>query len=549
MSQSLVSTNQLKALDVWRQLSLYRKVGLGALVVAAITGLIFFFTWAQTPDYATAFTDLTGEDGAAVVDYLKENNIAYELANGGTTIRVPADQVYETRLALAGQGLPGEGAIGMELFDTASLGMTDFVQQVNYQRALEGELARTISSLNAVESARVHIVIPQPVLFSEEEEPTTASVVVDLQSGQRLSPEQVRAISHLVSSAVEGLIPENLTIVDMDGNVLADGRNGTVGMAYSASQIEAQRNYERDLERRIETMLTNILGPDKAVVRVAAEMNWDQVETETETYFPGEEGGVLRSSRVITEAYGADALAAGGIPGTASNIPDAAPSFQTDEEGAGIDDDYLRYDLTSNYEVSRTSQRTIAATGQVEKLSVSVVVDNVTDPTTLNAIEQAAVAAAGVDQARGDVLTVNSIEFDRTLEVEQSAAQEESQQREFYLQLAQWGAVAVALLALFFVVRSMLRSLRPAPVKPEIKVEEPADSRTALLEEMSRMADLPAGELGELPKFGPPSFDPSQQHAAEKVQMMRQLQLMARNKPETIAQIIQFWLAEDSNQP
>lgn len=546
MSQSLASTNQLKALDVWRQQSLYRKIGLGALLIAAVTGLIFFFTWAQTPDYATAFTELSGEDGAAVVDYLKENNIAYELANGGSTIRVPANQVYETRLALAGQGLPGEGAIGMELFDTATLGMTDFVQQVNYQRALEGELARTIGSLNAVKSARVHIVIPQPVLFSEEEEPTTASVVVELQSGQRLNPEQVRAISHLVSSAVEGLTPENLTIVDMDGNVLADGSNSTIGMAYSASQIEAKHNYERDLERRIETMLTNILGPDKAVVRVATEMNWDQVETETETYFPGEEGGVLRSSRVITEAYGADALTTGGVPGTDTNIPDAA-TFQTDEEGAGTNSDYVRRDITSNYEVSRTSQRTVAATGQVEKLSVSVVVDNITDPATLGAIEQAAIAAAGIDQTRGDVLTVNSIEFDRTLEVEQAAALEETQQREFYFQLAQWGAVGVALLALFFVVRSMLRSLRPPPVKPEIKVEEPDDARAALLEEMSKMAELSPGEVGDLSKIGAPSLDPNQQQAAEKAQMMRQLQLMARNKPETIAQIIQFWLAEDSN--
>lgn len=546
MSQSLASTNQLKALDVWRQQSLYRKIGLGALLIAAVTGLIFFFTWAQTPDYATAFTELSGEDGAAVVDYLKENNIAYELANGGSTIRVPANQVYETRLALAGQGLPGEGAIGMELFDTATLGMTDFVQQVNYQRALEGELARTIGSLNAVKSARVHIVIPQPVLFSEEEEPTTASVVVELQSGQRLNPEQVRAISHLVSSAVEGLTPENLTIVDMDGNVLADGSNSTIGMAYSASQIEAKHNYERDLERRIETMLTNILGPDKAVVRVATEMNWDQVETETETYFPGEEGGVLRSSRVITEAYGADALTTGGVPGTDTNIPDAA-TFQTDEEGAGTNSDYVRRDITSNYEVSRTSQRTVAATGQVEKLSVSVVVDNITDPATLGAIEQAAIAAAGIDQTRGDVLTVNSIEFDRTLEVEQAAALEETQQREFYFQLAQWGAVGVALLALFFVVRSMLRSLRPPPVKPEIKVKEPDDARAALLEEMSKMAELSPGEVGDLSKIGAPSLDPNQQQAAEKAQMMRQLQLMARNKPETIAQIIQFWLAEDSN--
>ena len=546
MNQSLVSANKSKPIEIWQQLPLNRKIGLGALLTAAITGLIFFFTWAQSPEYSAAFTDLKTEDAAAIVNYLKENNISYEIDGDGSTIRVPTDQVHEVRLALASQGLPGEGSIGMEIFDNANLGMTDFLQQVNYQRALEGELARTISSLTAVNSARVHIVIPQPTLFSEEEEPTTASIVIDLESGQRLGQEQVQAISHLVSSAVEGLTPDNLTIVDMNGNVLADGSvsANTASMALSSSQVDAQRNFERDMELRIESMLRNVLGPDKAVVRVTAKMNWDHVETETEHFFPGAEGGVLRSSRRISETYGGTDDTTGGVPGTATNIPDAAPTFQTEITGTN-GSGYQRFDLTTNFEVSRSTSRVISATGQVQQLSVSVMVDNITDTQTINAIEQATVAAAGINPARGDVLTVNSIPFNRTFELEQAAALETAKQREFYLQLAQWGAVAVALIALFFVVRSLLRSVQHH--QPEITVENP-DPKTALLEEVTKAADPnQIGDGSEQGLLGAPTLDADQQLAAEKAQMSRQLQLMAKNRPEAIAQIIQFWLAEDGH--
>ena len=546
MNQSLVSTNQLKPVEIWNQLSLNRKIGLGALLIAAVTGIIFFFTWAQSPEYSAAFTDLKTEDAAAVVDYLKENNISYEIDDDGSTIRVPASQVHEVRLALASQGLPGEGAIGMELFDNANLGMTDFLQQVNYQRALEGELSRTISSLKSVRSARVHIVIPQPTLFSEEEEPTTASIVVDLESGQRLGQEQVQAISHLVSSAVEGLTPDNLTIVDMNGNVLADGTvsANTASMVLSSSQVESQRNFERDMELRIESMLRNVLGPDKAVVRVTADMNWDQVQIETERFFPGEEDGVLRSSRRISETYSGTDDTTGGVPGVAANVPDEAPTFQTEITGTN-GSGYQRFDLTTNYEVSRSTSRVISATGQVEQLSVSVMVDNITDTQTIAAIEQATIAAAGINPARGDVLTVNSIPFDRTFEVEQAAALETAQKREFYLQLAQWIAVAIALVALFFVVRSLLRSLRPP--EPEITVEG-ADPQAALLEEVTKASNGEQLSNGSILGLGDPlNRDDNQQLAAEKAQMSRQLQLIAKNRPEAIAQIIQFWLAEDGH--
>ncbi|GAB4432527.1 MAG: flagellar basal-body MS-ring/collar protein FliF [Anaerolineae bacterium] len=547
MSQALVPSNQAELTQIWREMSLNRKIGLAALVVAAITGLIFFLAWSQAPDYAVAFSGLNAEDASAITTHLQENNINYELSEGGSTISVPADQVHQIRLDLASQGLPGQGNVGMELFDSTNLGMTDFVQQVNYQRALEGELARTISSLNNVHSARVHIVIPQPTLYSDEEQPTTASVVIELENGQNINKEQVQAISHLVSSAVEGLSPENLTIVDMNGHVLADGANATdnSAVAVSSTQLEAQRSYERDLELRIETMLRNVLGPNKAVVRVNSEMNWDQIETESETYTPAPEGSVLRSSRVITEYYAGASDTTGGVPGTASNIPDAAPSFQTAISGTN-NGGYLRSDTTQNFEVSRSTSKIKPATGQVERLSVSVMVDNITNTVTMDAIQQATIAAAGLDTARGDTITVNSVPFDRTYEQEQAAAMEAMQQRELYLQIAQWAIVAIVLIALFFVVRSLQRSLRP---QPNISVEAQGaaaltgsqDPREALLNEVTR-----AGEDGDMLRIGPPQFSEEQKAAAEKAQMLRQLQLMSKNRSETLANIIQFWLSEDS---
>ncbi len=556
MSQALVPMNELKLPEVWSRLSPSRKMGLGVLAAAAVVAAIVFATWTQTPDYVAAFTDLNAEDGAAILDHLKEQNISYQITDNGATIKVPSGQVHEVRLALASKGLPGKGTVGFELFDSAPLGMTDFAQQVNYQRALEGELGRTIGSLSSVRSARVHIVIPQPTLFTDEEKPSTASVVVDLEPGQRLTQGQVQAISHLVSSAVEGLTPDNLTIADMEGNVLADGAGAgsSGGVTLTQSQIDAQRSYERDLELRVQSMLENVLGPDQAVVRVAAQMNWDQVQTEQETYLPERRGGVVRSSRQTSESQQGQGGTISGIPGTNSNVADeTAPSYQTEGQPASSNN-YQRTDVITNYEISRAVSHIISATGTVERLSVSVLVDDISDPAMIDTIQRAAVAAAGLDEERGDVITVSSVPFDRTFYTEQQQAMEAAQQREFYLQLARWGAIGLAVAGLFFVMFRMQRNLRMR----QVEIYEESDARLALLDEMERFQDADEMEeleepidddedMLELVSIGPPALNDEQRAAAEKHQMLRQLQLMSKNRPEAIAQIVQFWLSEEGS--
>lgn len=539
---SLIPLDQEQLLQTWNDLSPGRKIALISLTVAAIVGLVFFIMWARTPDYTPAFTDLNATDGAAVVAYLQENNIPYRISENGTAVLVPNNQVHDIRLALAAEGLPGQGTVGFELFDTVNLGMTDFMQQVNYQRAMEGELARTIGTLDAVRSARVHVVIPQPTLFAEDEKPTTASVAVDLETGQKLSREQVQAIGHLVSSAVEGLSPENLTIVDMDGNILSDGSgSGLDSPVLSTTQLEMQRTIENDLENRIDTMIENVLGPDRAVVRVSALLDWDQVNTESETYLPAEEGSVIRSSRWITEASTATDAAAG-VPGVDTNVPDDAATYQ-EVDGAGAGSAYTRSDLTTNYEVSRNVAYVKRSVGDVSRLSVSVLVDGITDTLTLDTIQNAVIAAAGLNLERGDSISLSTIDFDRTFMEDQEADMAAAQRLQFYLQLAQWIAVAVVLIVLFFAVRGMRR---------KVPQGELVDARNELLQEVDRRSDSDEIDIENLsyenlqaldtPEF---KLDPAQQAAAERAQMLRQLQLVAKNRPHDIAQIIQFWLSED----
>ncbi len=553
MSQSLVPFKQEALTNVWNKMNTAQRIGLGTLVIAALTAIIFFVAWAQTPEYVAAFTNVDTKDGADIVAYLKEQKISYQVSenSGGVTIRVPSTQVHEVRLTLAAQGLPGKGTVGFELFDTLNLGLTDFTQQVNYQRALEGELARTISSLTVVRAARVHIVIPKQTLFSQDENPTTASVVVNVETGQQLSKEQVKAISHLVASAVEGLTPSNLTIIDMNGNMLSDGdpNSGLAdAVALSSSQIDTQRQVEKTLEYRIKSMLENVLGPDQAVVRVAADMNWDQVHTESENYLPANQGSVVRSSRKMTETTSGTDGSTGGIPGASSNIPGAAPSYQTAVTGTNSSS-YQRADVTTNFEVSRSTSVVDSATGQIKRLSVSVLVNNITDTAVISAIQSATIAAAGLNTTRGDKLTVNSISFDRSYFTTQETVMKATQQREFYLLLARWGIVVVALGAVFFVVRGMQRSLslHRMEVLPDGTIATAgaisANPRETLLDSIDVATSLDGYE--GLGKIGPPEFGESEKEAAVKMQMLRQLQLVAKNRSDTVAQVIQFWLTEE----
>src|SRR6266851_4399252 len=288
---------------IWSGLSRGQRIGFGVVGAALVGLLLFVSTIGHGADTAVAFSGLNTDDMAAIVTKLKDAKIPYELADGGV-IRVPSGQVQDARLATAGMGLSGKPATGsgFELFNQPTFGQTEFTQKVNYQRALENELARSIDRMDAVDSSRVHLVIPDQTLFANQQQPTTASVMLKLKPGKHLDSAQARSISNLVAGSVEGLKAQNLAIVDVNGNTLTpdDGGNTSTGM--TTKQLDAQRGYESATEQNLQAMLDRVLGSGKASVRVSALMNWDQTEQTSETYTPTDPTQTpIRTSHDIAE--------------------------------------------------------------------------------------------------------------------------------------------------------------------------------------------------------------------------------------------------------
>ncbi len=300
--------NRLRAQvsEIVAGMSVGRRVAVIAILGLVIIGLAYIGWRAANPPYATLFSRLSPEDAGEIVAVLRDNGVPYRLSDNGTTLMVPDDLVYETRLALAGQGLPRGGVVGFEVFLETALGATDFDRQVRYNMALQGELTRTIREINGVLDARVHIVMPERRLFARDERPATASVFLQLRPGFQLNANQVRGIAHLIARSVEGLEPENITIVDNWGQVLSDVlRPDSIGLvdgAGLATRLELQRAYERELELRAQTMLETVYGQGRAIVRVNAELNFDMEEERQDLFEPVVRNeGVVRSSQIFEE--------------------------------------------------------------------------------------------------------------------------------------------------------------------------------------------------------------------------------------------------------
>ena len=284
----MLTTIQQQFNSYWKKQSLGRQVTLAALVLAIAILTPVLVNWAGAPSYSVAYSGLSEADAAQIVQKLDDNSIPYRLKNSGT-IEVPNDQVYTTRLLIAREGLPQSSTVGYELFSGSSmLGMTEFSQKVNYQRAVEGELERTIGSLEAVKAVRVHLVVPEKSLLSSNQSLTTASVTIQVTPGNVLDNSQVRAITHLVASSVEGLKPENVAVVDSNGNLLASG-SGTASennLTIKDDQRAIEQAYALEVQNRVQTLLDKILGPNRSIVQATVEMDWTQREVTSNTYSP-----------------------------------------------------------------------------------------------------------------------------------------------------------------------------------------------------------------------------------------------------------------------
>ncbi len=477
-------------LDVITGWSTARKLSL--LAVSAVSALIFglIIMQSKVADYSLLFANLPSRDASSVVEWLKDRKIPYRLEDGGRDIMIPADQVYEARIELAGSGL-ADGGVGFEIFDKQSFGMTDFAQKVNYRRALQGELMRTISSLAPVEAARIHLALPEKRLFREQQQAATASVIVKLFSGRSLKEAQLQGIVHLVAGSVEGLEAENVTVVDASGKVLSKTRSDELAGPMTPGMLNYQQALERRLETRAQSLLDRALGAGNSLVRVNAEVDFDQRERVEESLDP--KGAVVVSEQTSTEEGATEST--GGVPGVVSNLqgtagnPTSTPATRSEE--------------TVNYELSKVVSKTVQSVGTLKGLSVSVLVaDRVSPgaggeaPTStpraaeeLQEIEQMVRSALGMTDSRGDVISVVSMPFENSFSTEQLPEPSVIDKVYPFMPIIKYSLLAIAsLFAYLLFLRPLIRTLRSAqaetqPMKTveELEAELRGESNTPLL--------------------------------------------------------------------
>ena len=397
-----------ESLPASRKLTILAAAGITLLSIALAVVFI------NQPEYKVLYTNLSAEDAGQITARLQEKKIPYQLSSSGDMISVPSEKVSELRLELAASGLPKGGGVGFEIFDTKNLGVTEFVQQLNYQRALQGELTRTINSLDEIQQSRVHLVIPKKSLFSEDQKKPTASVIVRLKNGRNLSDPQINGIAHLVSSSIEGMSPRDVMIVDSSGKVLSKVNEGGELAQLSNSQIEYKKNVEKELTSRITSMLEKVVGEGKAVVRIAADLDFRVME-KTEEKFDSEEPAI-RSVQRSQEKSGSISGGAGesSVATTARQAAPPRPAGSNREKS----------DETINYEISRTVNKTVMPVGDVKKISIAVLVDGnyvkndkgaeeyqPRPEKELTALEDLVKKSAGFDAKRGDQVVVSNVAF------------------------------------------------------------------------------------------------------------------------------------------
>jgi len=505
---------QLSAL--WQKLSFQQKLITSSLVALTLLGLVGLLFFAHTSGggggggggskssggMKVLYSDLEVEEASQITEQLNKGGYKYKLENNGRNVLVNQKQLYEIRMALAREGLPRRRGIGYEIFDKTNLGVTNKVQDLNARRALEGELQRTIEDLDGVKAVRVHIVIPEHTIFLDQQKDAKASVVIRPMPGRELSKDNVRAITHLVSSSVDGLKPESVSIVDIEGKLLSSPYGGDETATASSRNSELQQSVERYLEKKANEMLAGVLGHSKSLIKIAADLDFDKVEKTIETFDP--ESRVIRSEERQDE--------------NTKNAPDG---------------DHQRERSLTNYEIDKTVQRVVQEVGNVKRLTVSVAVDGkyetgadgkrafVDRPANdMQKIEELVKNAVGYDLARGDQITVASLQFDNEfLRMEQDRLLDEEKRANRALIIKLILAV-IAGIAFLLLIRSIARAVTEA-MNPPVPVLEQLGLENVIEEEL------------------PPSEDQLRAQA-----IMEKVELLTNEAPANIAAIIRQWLLE-----
>ncbi|MGY1708642.1 flagellar basal-body MS-ring/collar protein FliF [Geodermatophilus sp. SYSU D00758] len=508
-------------------ISLGQKVVIGLLAIGLVLGGLVFYRWITTPTYAPLFSNLASTDASAIVDELNASGVSYELADGGSTIMVPNDQVYDLRLSMSGKGLPAGSETGYALLDEQGITSSEFQQQVQYQRAIEGELAMTLESLDGVRSAVVHVALPEDEVFVSDQGEPTASVLLDLAAGTTLSGEQVQAVTNLVSSSVQDMEPDQVTVADSTGRVLsAPGQGVTAAAGDARSQLEQE--YEGRLAGNAQAILDRVLGPGRAQVSVRADLDLAQRES-TSTTYDFEEGTPPISESTTTEEYAGDGAVVGGVLGP-ENAADAAGNV-------GGESTYNKESTTSNNAVGQTVETVTGAPGTINRLTVSVVMDAAAAGNlNQNQVQDLIGNAVGLDPARGDAITVASMAFDTTAAdraaAELEAAQEAEKQAQLWSMVKTGGiALGIALLVLVVWLRSRRRG------------EDEDDEYEEL--------DLPDDVMAELDRIRIESTREvavdnaaAELEAAQRARVRGEIAEMVSEKPDEVAAMLRGWLTE-----
>lgn len=497
-------------------------------VVTLLLGGFFFTSWASKPSYAPLYTDLEASDASAITEKLGGQGISYELADGGRTVRIPRKDIYQVRLDMSAAGLPEGGSQGYALLDKQGITASEFRQRVDYQRAMEGELTRTIASIDGVDAAKVHLVMPKEDLFSDDERRPTASVLVKTKAGMALGPGQVQSIVHLVSSSVEGLVPEEVTVADANGTMLA--APGQDGVLAAANDARSQRTaaFEAGLARSVEQLLEPVAGAGGAIVRVKADLDFDERSTTTERYI-WEDGTPPVTETSTTETFSGAGAPVGGVLG-----PEALPVAP-----GAADSTYEKEQVQRANALGTVIDEVKSAPGKVRRMSVAVLLDGNGGVANDAAVRDLVAAATLLDVERGDTLEVTTMAFDTTgadVAAKELAAADAAARRAEMMELARTIAIAVVVaLMLLFAYRSSRKQTRQAVRLPSHVLLRGDDDILHLdSEEVDLDTDLLTGAGGK-------ALEPA---AAHRLEVRAEVAELVERQPAEVAQLLRGWLAD-----
>jgi flagellar M-ring protein FliF len=476
-------------------------------------GFVFFLSLGNESRVRYSYSNVQPDSAGKIVEGLKALNVPYTLTEEGKTISVPQSHVYEVRLNLASKGGAAESGQGFELFDSSDMSATDFEINVNYQRALQEELRRSIVQIDAVKQARVHLVLPEKSAFIDNQNPPQASIILDLKPLASLQPEQISGIAELVDGSVENLSYKNVNIIDTQGHVLSDQINDAGIHGAELNQLGLRKSFEKDLENRVEQLLEKIYGSDKIVAMVTADLDFNQKEASRIIW--GDEGVIV--SEQTSQSQTSDA-GVSGVVGTAANTESEWPLNQ---EASNVN---TSLSSTKNYEINRMEEKEIYAPGRIKSISVALAIDGNPGAAETKRIKEIVSAAIGFDVNRGDTIDVLSTEFDKSslveMQKEMAQADEDARQQEKVKTWMNWGFKGAGVLTLLILGLLLLRYLRPRDNWPELNIEQPVPLKN--VEEKLEQDIETSSEDNEVKSF-------------------------IEKEPEVAVQIIKTWLDESGS--